>query len=158
MVNPEFLPDHEEHEESSIQAHYEAFSIPKDNLIHIFSKETCPQDADFLTLKQQADKGDLYAQLRVGLCYEHGEGIKRSYESAFHYYQLAADKGHFDAQTALAKLYEQGLGIKQSDQQAFHYYRLAADQGHPGAQIKVGDFYERCRCSSASSKAVFRWV
>ena len=68
------------------------------------------EQKNFLTLKEQADKGIPAAQFQTALSYEDGKGVEQSYKSAFYYYQLAANQGHSSAQVFLAILYEKGLG------------------------------------------------
>ena len=141
MANPENLQDPDDNKESSLQEVYEAISIPKENLIHVLSKELLPQDVDFLELKQEADHGNAESQFFTGICYQEGILVKKSYKLSSHYFELAAEQGHPQAQLCLGMLYEEGLGTKRSYEKAFNYYKLAADQGISTALVQLGSLY-----------------
>ena len=84
-----------------------------------------------------ADQGDMYAQYRLGFCYEYGFGVDRSYAMAVKYYHSAADQGYMYAQYNLGLYYENGWGVEKDEEEALKYYRLAAEQGYSPAQEKV---------------------
>lgn len=131
---------------------HEALSLPKERLIETLSSHY----QNFQICQQQADEGDLEAQLYVAACYDTGQGVFSSQKKAFHYYKLAADQGDPQAQVSTAFCYESGQGVDQSDQQAFHYYQLAADQGSSVAQALLGKLYAEGKgIESSNEKALY---
>ncbi len=132
---------------------HEALSLSKDHLIATFSS----QHQNFQACQQQADEGDLEAQLYIAACYDVGHGVIPSHKKAFHYYKLAADQGNIQAQVSTAFCYEYGKGVEQSDQQAFYYYQLAAEQGNSIAQALLGRFYTKGRSVEQSYKEALHY-
>ena len=58
-----------------------------------------------------ADHGDARAQDELGMIYEHGNGVTKSYAEAVRWYRKAADKGYAPAQNNLGAMYESGHGV-----------------------------------------------
>ena len=81
-----------------------------------------------------ADKGDAYAQFKLGLMYDQGWGVPEDYAAAVSWYRKAADQGYADAQYNLGFMYYAGRGVPQDYATAMSWYRKAADQGHAGAR------------------------
>ncbi|WP_068469978.1 tetratricopeptide repeat protein [Candidatus Protochlamydia phocaeensis] len=118
---------------------YNAISIPNKNVYLILSQSPhLTEQESFNIWKNEADRGVIEAQFRVGLYYEMGIGVSKSYKNAFCYYKLAADQGHSQSQFSLAVLYEFGHGVKQDYKEALHYYQLAAAQGDGRAIAQPG--------------------
>ncbi len=93
-----------------------AMSIPQSHLDLVFSQHSkdhsSGQQKSFAAWQQEADRGDAEAQYQVGIRFEEGWGVKKSYKKAFKYFQLAADQGHQDARFSLASCFEMGFGDK----------------------------------------------
>ncbi len=125
---------------------HEAMSISQSHLDLVFSQHSkdhsSSQQKSFAAWQQEADRGDAEAQYQVGIRFEEGWGVKKSYKKALKYFRLAADQGHQDAQISLALCLETEFGTQPSDEQAFYYYQLASNQGNPIAQAMVGKYYE----------------
>lgn len=91
----------------------------------------------FLT---EARKGDTAAEFWIGKCYEQGEGVNKSYQSAIEWYMKAAEQGHATAQYNLAyRYYHENNGLTRK--KAFYWYRKAAEQGLVEAQFKLATMY-----------------
>lgn len=88
-----------------------------------------------------AEKGDIRAQLNLGLLYDQGQGVEQDYAQAAHWYTRAADSGDAVAQSNLAAMYFQGLGVVQDDAKAAKWYGKAARAGNPVAQYNLAVLY-----------------
>jgi hypothetical protein len=87
----------------------------------------------FRALEERALGGDLDAMVKIGVAYEHAEGLPRDYEMALRLYCTAARKGHGGAAFNIGWMYAKGWGVKKSDDQAAAWFRLAAARDHGGA-------------------------
>jgi TPR repeat protein len=101
-------------------------------------------DGDYATavaeLEPAAQAGDATAQYYLGVLYDHGDGVTRSYQTAAEWYEKAANQGHSDAQFKLGLLYYTGGGqptetsaIKRDPKTAARWFAPAAEAGHPMA-------------------------
>ncbi len=72
-----------------------------------------------------ATNNDPTSQYFMGIIYENGYGIDKSYENAALWYEKAADQGDEDAQANLAELYQNGKGVKQDMNKAILLYLKA---------------------------------
>lgn len=80
-----------------------------------------------------AEQGNEVAQQRLGMMYEHGQGVDADPATAVHWYQSAATEGFSEAQFNLANMYYQGTGVEQGFEGALNWYYQAAAQGHQDA-------------------------
>jgi TPR repeat protein len=63
--------------------------------------------------------------------YYNGYGVRRNYELARIYFQMAAEQGSSDAQASLGIIYTNGYGLRVPNHRLAHYwFRLAAAQGN----------------------------
>ena len=88
-----------------------------------------------------AQKGDVRAQLNLGLLYDQGQGVEQDYAQAVMWYTRAAQGGDAMAQANLAAMYFDGLGVEQDDKKAAQWYLKAAQAGNPIAQYNLGVLY-----------------
>ena len=65
-----------------------------------------------------AKKGNVDAQLNLGIMYEKGIGVKRNDVEAVRWYKLSAEHGDAVAQFNLGVMYEKGFGVAQNYEQA----------------------------------------
>ncbi len=91
--------------------------------------------------ERAAAQGHADAQMRLGHCYEFGNGVKIDCKTAAQWYRRAADQGYPDAQYNLGLLFRHGEGVAQSHDEAVRWFRLAAAQGHPSALFNLGVCY-----------------
>lgn len=84
-----------------------------------------------------------FCEYTLATCLEIGIGIKKSVESALHYYFLAADHGNKMAQKRLGDAYLKGeLGLEVSTRLAIDHYQLAAAQEEVSALTSLAECYE----------------
>lgn len=108
----------------------------------------------FQYFKAAADKGDTKAIRYVGICYEHGQGVKQDYAEAAKYY-AKLDEGYF-----LAGLLLEGKGVQQDVPGAINMYEenAAAERGGSSdldSAEALGRIYEEGRFVKADqNKAV----
>ncbi len=92
------------------------------------------QASQFAEARILAEKGDLSALYRLGLCYYLGSGCDQDYQKAVNNFSNAADKGNADAQYAVSLCLLQGKGAQQNISLGVHYLKLSTQQGHVKAQ------------------------
>lgn len=93
-------------------------------------------------LEPLARSGNALAQLRLGLLYYHGHGVRESDAQALQWFERAARQGLADAQFHLGNMYAYGL-VALADEAdpariAAQWYFEAARQGHADAQYSLG--------------------
>lgn len=102
--------------------------------------KTNPQN-DYQKNIEAAENGDPIAQLKIGICYQTGNGIKKDETKALEWYKKSANQGNADAQTCLGLCYGMGLGVAEDFSQAIKWWRKAANQGNAQAQYYLGNCY-----------------
>ncbi|KAI9193247.1 uncharacterized protein BJ171DRAFT_282104 [Polychytrium aggregatum] len=79
-----------------------------------------------------ADRGIPRAQVALGRCYEIGEGVEQSYDTAIEWYSKAADQANEDGRLHIVFLRGWlsfiGHGVEQSDETAFNYWHEVSTQ------------------------------
>ena len=83
--------------------------------------------AEFLRVKQQAERGIANAQHSLGFMYFNGQGVAQSYELAVVWYRQAAMQGLEHAQYNLGVMFQKGQGVEQNYEEAAAWYKLAAE-------------------------------
>jgi hypothetical protein len=93
--------------------------------------------------RENADKGDAFAQLNLAWLYDRGiGGLPKDDREAARLYKLAADQGNAVAQNNLGLFYQEGRGdLPQDDIKAARLYRLAAEQDNAEAQYNLANFF-----------------
>ena len=89
--------------------------------------------------RKAADQGDAKAQCNLGLMYNNGQGVPKSYKKPLVWYRKAADQKHAKAQFNLGAMYENGQGAPKSIAGALSWYRMAAAQEDPDAQKRLAE-------------------
>lgn len=93
-------------------------------------------------LEPLAASGEAQAQLRLGLLYYHGHGVRESDALALQWFERAARQGLAEAQFHLGNMYAYGLvppaAEADADRLAALWYFEAARQGHAAAQYSLG--------------------
>lgn len=108
-------------------------------------------------LRPLAQRGDVYAQLYVGLMYYHGRGVGRDYPQALQWLRRPARHGLTTAQSAMARMYEHGRGVPRDMSVAAEWYHRAAREGSPVAQHKLGVLYRDGRGVKKDRDAALEW-
>jgi TPR repeat protein len=70
----------------------------------------------------------------LGVAYESGNGVGRSYAEAMRWYQKAAAQNNADAMIHVGALYFEGHGVHQDRNEALAWYRKAAAGGNQHAK------------------------
>lgn len=91
-----------------------------------------PPHKDSLTdMKKWAEQGNVEYQLKVGLIYYEGKGVRQDLVSARRMFQKAASQGDIRGQGMLGFFYEEGLGgLKRNRATAKELYGKTCDKGH----------------------------
>lgn len=78
-----------------------------------------------------AEQGDAEAQLKVGIFYFNGEGVKQDYAEAAKWLLPSAEQGNQLAQGQIGTQYSQGWGVKADHAEAYFWLSMASKAGHP---------------------------
>lgn len=98
-------------------------------------------EESFHTLHGLAQKGHPTAQCLVGMCYQHGKGIKKDSHQAAAWYEKSAKQGFADAQSRLGRMYLSGDEIEKNTEKAEKWLAKAAKQGVAEARYNLGKLY-----------------
>ena len=96
----------------------------------------------FKSFFEQAEHGDAEAQLRLGYCYEKGNGVEQNYEKAIECYTKSVEQGNAVAQLRLGYCYEKGYGVEQNYEKAIEWYTKSAKQGNASAMYNLALCYQ----------------
>ena len=111
----------------------------------------------FAIFSEYANRGNSYAQCRLGMMYENGNGIEENKAEAVKWYRKAAEQGNAEAQYCLGAAYCMGEGVKQDYLQAYDWYKKAAEQGNASAQVDLGWMYEMGKGVPVSKVEAVKW-
>lgn len=82
-------------------------------------------------MKKWAEQGNVEYQLKVGLIYYEGKGVRQDLVLARRMFQKAASQGDIRGQGMLGFFYEEGLGgLKRNRATAKELYGKTCDKGH----------------------------
>ncbi|MGC8605144.1 MAG: tetratricopeptide repeat protein [Desulfomonilaceae bacterium] len=95
--------------------------------------------------------------LKTGLKYYKGAGVKQDYQEAFKWFQKAADKGDANAQCIIGRMFAHGIGVTQDKTEAFKWFQKAADQGDADAQFIIGQMYYNGEGVTENHAEAFKW-
>jgi TPR repeat protein len=116
----------------------------------------------FRLLEPLAKSGNAQAQLRLGLMYFHGHGVRESDAEAMRWFERAARQGVAEAQFQLGNMYAYGLveaapGVD-LDRQAAQWYFEAARQGHADAQYSLGILFLTGKGVVQNPQEALKWI
>lgn len=80
-------------------------------------------------------------EFNLGVKYDEGKGVPRSYPVAKKWYEKAALKGFAPAEYNLGVMYKLGHGVKQDYRMAAEWIKKAADQGYSKAYFSLANMY-----------------
>ena len=84
---------------------------------------------------EKALNGDPESQDRIGEVFQYGDhGVKKDYNKAFKWYDLAARQGYESAQNSLGLFYAGGLGVKEDCGESIKWFRYAYFNGYKTAK------------------------
>lgn len=82
-------------------------------------------------MKKWANQGNAEYQVKVGLIYYNGEGVRQDLVLARKMFQKAAKQGNIQGQGMLGYFYEEGFGgLKRNRSTAKEWYGKTCDKGH----------------------------
>src|SRR5262249_48348698 len=87
--------------------------------------------------EKAANQGDTLAQLRIGYCYELGQGVEKDPKKAVEWYEKAANQDNASAQAKMGYYYELRQGVEIDLNKAIEWYEKAANQGDAAAQFRI---------------------
>ena len=99
--------------------------------------------ANFKSIQDKAQHGDVTAQYNMGSIYAIGEGVPQNYDQAFNWFEKAAKQGHIKSAHNIALLYEKGRGAPQDYNQAVNWYKRAVSAGYADSQLNLGVMYAK---------------
>lgn len=88
-----------------------------------------------------ANRGQMRAQLAVGLLYFNGTGVKQDYTTALKWLRKAADQGSSEAQDSVGWLYETGHGVAQDTNEGRKWFLRSANQGDADGMSHMAETY-----------------
>jgi localization factor PodJL len=108
-------------------------------------------------LTQAADKGQAFAQYRLGTLYERGQGVAADPAKAMHWYELAANQGNRKAMHNLAVAYASSPTARRNMTEAARWFAKAAALGLGDSQFNLAVLYERGEGVSQSLADAYKW-
>ena len=103
-------------------------------------------DGDYATALKEwkpiAEQGYAFAQYKLGIMFEYGNGVPKDYAEAVKWYRLSAEQGYAIGQYSLGLMYSNGYGVLKDKAEAVKWWRLSAEQGYAYAQCMLGIMYE----------------
>lgn len=122
-------------------------------LLSVFAFSTLAQADQKLINKAQ--QGDPAAMVRLGLCYEMGDGVSVDSAQALKWFQRAADAGNGDGAVQVSCYYLTGTGVSKDTARCLAMRREWAEKGCPNAISGLATFYLRGWCVKAdTAKAI----
>lgn len=91
---------------------------------------------------QSAIKGDINAQVALGLDYLTGNQKAINEQEAFRWFSLAEKDGSEEASVYLASMYYHGQGTRKNYDEAFKRFKKAAESGNELAQYNLHIMYD----------------
>ena len=104
--------------------------------------KTLPSDSDIDKLKDAAKKGDVKAQLSVGLLYYEGTGVAKDIGEALKWFKMAADNGETNAMKMIGLIYLTGEGVEVNLLAAYDWGSKALKARDVGGAIICGQALE----------------
>ena len=118
-------------------------------------------ERDFVTafdkLQSLAERGGVFAQVKLGDMYNYGRGVRQDFKEAVKWYRLAAEQGNADAHAGLGVMYDGGYGVSQDYEKAVHCYRFAAKQGDTLSQYFLGVSYTKGEGVPVDNIRAYMW-
>ena len=104
-----------------------------------------------------ADRGNVVAQMQLGLIYARGEGVLRDDVTALNWLTRAAEQGQSEAQFEVGVMHRDGLGTPIDGMQALKWFERAAERGVPHAFNAIGEMYLGHRDVAQDYKVALVW-
>ena len=92
-------------------------------------------------IKQDAERGDARAEIKLGEMYRSGDGERKDSVEAFNWFRRAADQGNRGAEFYLGLMFSNGEGTTKDIAGGIKWYVKAAKQGSTDAAYNLGLIY-----------------
>ncbi|WP_318581081.1 tetratricopeptide repeat protein [Providencia stuartii] len=91
-------------------------------------------------MENEAKKGDIKAQVMLGIGYYLGKEIKQDYPKAKKWLTMASNKGNADAQLFLADMYLNGNGVEPNIETAINWLENPPIKAMQKPRITLGRY------------------
>jgi len=108
-------------------------------------------------LRLAAQKGQVDAQIEMGIRFREGKGVEKDDAKAFKYEIVSAEKGHHLAFQSLGLRYVHGNGTERDEKKGVEFMRWAAEKGNSVAMYNLGLMYHDGRCVEQDLKKAVEW-
>ncbi len=110
-------------------------------LMGLFCAPVLAQEPDVKDIQLRAEKGEVLAQVQLGLLYANGEQVEQSFGEAKGWWEKAAEQGAADAQFYLGKIYASGAGVDKDQLEAKRWWELSAAQDNVPSLFNLAMLY-----------------
>lgn len=110
-------------------------------LVFFIGTSVWAEKSDPADLESRAGKGDVEAQVALGLLYVKGEDVEQDFAEAKKWWDTAAKQGDASAQYYLGLMYARGDGGDKDMEAAKKQWESAAGQDHIGALYSLAMLY-----------------
>lgn len=110
-------------------------------LVCAFSFTVRAEDLDLKEVQARAEKGEVEAQVQLGLLYANGRLVEKSYPDAKLWWEKAAEQGSAAAKYYVGYMYAGGAGVEKDKLIAKDWWEQAAEQDNVGALFNLGMLY-----------------
>lgn len=100
-----------------------------------------------------ASTGSVVGARSVAMLFLNGDGVRRSDDSAMHWFDRAAHAGDAESMYQLGVGFEKGHGVGKNPATALDWYTRAATAGNAAAQYAVGEAFEKGHLGATKDKA-----
>lgn len=107
--------------------------------------------------RSAAERGDVNAEMSLGVMYFTGHGVIQDYAEALKWFLKAAGHGDAEAQYQLGIMYFNGYGTVQDYAEALKWYSSAAAQGITDAMCNLGSMYDIGYGVQQNYTEAFKW-
>ena len=103
---------------------------------YYYGRNGKPQDyiQAFFWFTKAAEKGNMYSQNSLGICYLKGFGVEKDDEKSSYWFSKAVEQGATDAMCNLARAYFVGRGVAKDTKKAIELVDRAIDLGYDEAK------------------------
>ncbi len=113
--------------------------------------------SSFENIKYFAEKGDAYAEFKLGYAYYIGENVPQDFTLAYKWYLKAAEQGIPVAQHNLALLYARGQGVEKDYKSSHAWHLKAAEQRYIHSLFIIASMYEDGIGTSKNMREACQW-
>ena len=115
---------------------YPRWFLSASPLINWFNKESA-----FEFYKKAANKGNIYAQNKLGLLYKSGVGIKKDLNEAIFWIKKSVENESVDGKNILNTLYTYSKNMEEDVKGSFFHVKEEAEKGDIKAIYNLGKYW-----------------